>query len=203
MDAAVRARAFEPFFTTKDVGKGTGLGLSTVYGIVTQTGGHVTVYSEPGEGSTFRVYLPVTTGTPRPRPSRAPTPSRGTGDETILLVEDDAAVRALSVETLSGRGFHVIETSDAAHARRAAFGHRGRIDLLLTDVVLPGTKGPELATEMLQQRPGIRILFMSGYAEGVITPEMLDGSAFLAKPFRPDELVHSVRAVLDREEPDA
>jgi signal transduction histidine kinase/ActR/RegA family two-component response regulator len=198
MDASIRTRIFEPFFTTKEIGKGTGLGLSTVYGIVTQAGGRVTVYSEPRDGSTFRIFLPSTQGEPLSQTGNPRVEGHQTGDETILVVEDDEAVRALAVETLRRRGFHVIEAGDADVARRAAREHQGRIDLLLCDVVLPTTRGPALAAEILRNRSGIRVLFMSGYAEGIVSPSIVEGAGFLAKPFRPDELVQRVREVLDR-----
>ena len=198
MDDETQARIFEPFFTTKELGKGTGLGLSMVYGIVKQSGGYIWVYSEPGKGSTFKVYLPrvaeqVEESAPAPAPLKD---QRGT--ETILLVEDEEAVRDLIVTILSQRGYEVIVARHPEHAEEIATKFPHEIHLLLTDVVMPGTSGRELAARIGARRPGIRVLYMSGYTENVITSGgMLEkGLAFLQKPFSPVALSQKVREVL-------
>jgi PAS domain S-box-containing protein len=193
MDAATRARIFEPFFTTKPAGKGTGLGLATVYGIVSQAGGEIRVRSEPGRGSEFRVYLPRWSGTAAetlavvpPRPAR--------GDETVLVVEDDAAIRALVHRTLAQAGYRVVDAATADEALSAAASP----DLLVSDVILPGRNGWDLAVALAARRPGLRVLFMSGYAAQHSGEPLLPSDApFLAKPFAPDELLRKVREVLD------
>jgi len=200
MDEQTLAHIFEPFYTTKESGRGTGLGLSTVYGIVKQSGGYIWVYSEPGKGSTFKVYLPrvaeqVEESTP---PLAQLEDKRGT--ETILLVEDEQAVRDLIVTLLSQRGYEVIVARHPAHAEQIAAKFPHEIHLLLTDVVMPGTSGRELAARIGARRPGIRVLYMSGYTENVITSGgMLEkGLAFLQKPFSPALLSQKVREVLSR-----
>ena len=198
MDQHTLAHIFEPFYTTKESGRGTGLGLSTVYGIVKQSGGYIWVYSEPGKGSTFKVYLPriseqVEEST---QPVTQLYDQRGT--ETILLVEDEEAVRDLIVTILSGRGYEVIVARHPTHAEEIASKFPHEIHLLLTDVVMPGTSGRELAARIAARRPGIRVLYMSGYTENVITSGgMLEkGLAFLQKPFSPAVLSQKVREVL-------
>jgi len=200
MDEQTLGHIFEPFYTTKESGRGTGLGLSTVYGIVKQSGGYIWVYSEPGKGSTFKVYLPrvaeqVEESTP---PLAQLEDKRGT--ETILLVEDEQAVRDLIVTLLSQRGYEVIVARHPAHAEQIAAKFPHEIHLLLTDVVMPGTSGRELAARIGARRPGIRVLYMSGYTENVITSGgMLEkGLAFLQKPFSPALLSQKVREVLSR-----
>jgi NO-binding membrane sensor protein with MHYT domain/nitrogen-specific signal transduction histidine kinase len=201
IDPAIQARLFEPFFTTKGPSRGTGLGLSTVYGIVTQSGGHIFVDSEPGKGSTFTIYLRRAVLPPgeaiRARASEgAHAPP---GSETILLAEDEDGVRTLVRRVLERRGYEVIEASGGAEALDLAERHGGRIDLLLTDVVMPGMGGRELSARLLEQRPDTRVLFMSGYTDdqtlrrGLFDPEV----AFLAKPFSSQDLAAAVRAVLD------
>ncbi len=200
MDDATRARIFEPFFTTKEAGKGTGLGLATVYAIVKQSGGYVYAYGELGRGSVFKVYLPRVDATPAPagRVPHADTATNG-GTETVLLVEDDDGLRALTRTSLERHGYQVLEAKDAAAARQRSADHGGRIDLVLTDVILPGTGGPELAAELAVSRAGLKVLYISGYADdavvrhGVLGP----GAAFLQKPFTPDMLARKVREVLD------
>jgi PAS domain S-box-containing protein len=198
MDAATLAQVFEPFFTTKEPGRGTGLGLSTVYGIVKQTGGWVWAASEPGAGSTFSVYLPRIWELAAPRPVE-PAPAKLEGSETVLLVEDEAVVRMLVCEMLERAGFTVLEAPDAARARDLAAGHEGTIDLLLTDVVMPGMSGPELAAELVDERPDLRVLFTSGYTEGALDGEgaLREGQAFLAKPFTAAALAQKLRGLLD------
>jgi len=199
MDATVRAHLFEPFFTTKEVGKGTGLGLATVYGIVKQSGGYISVYSEPGHGSSFKIYLPRVerpAETPAPPP---PPPAPPRGPATVLVVEDDPAVLALSRRALEAAGYTVLAASDAPNALRIVERHGGAIHLLVTDVVMPGQSGRELAEQLAARRAGIRVLYMSGYpGDAVVQRGALPaGSAFLQKPFGPDTLARKVRDTLD------
>ena len=199
MDAAVKARIFEPFFTTKDPGKGTGLGLATVFGIVKQSGGSIGVYSEPGQGTTFKVYLPrVDEAVDRTATAAAPT--LGRGSETILLVEDDDEVRALTRETLDGHGYAVIPAGDPVEALRLAGSHSGPIHLLVTDVVLPQLSGRGLAERLAPEHRDLRVLYMSGYTDDAIVRHGMleEGTAFLQKPFTPHTLLRKVREVLDR-----
>jgi CheY-like chemotaxis protein len=198
MDEATRRRIFEPFFTTKPQGKGTGLGLSTVYGIVRQSGGSITVYSRPGEGCTFRCYFP-----PAVEPKDEFVPSTGNhdshGHETVLVAEDEAQMRSLLRRCLASRGYQVLEASHGREALEVAARHDGPIDLLLTDVVMPHMSGKELAERLRSLRPGLRVLFISGYSDeaierhGVLAP----GAVFLQKPMQPDVVVRTVRQVLD------
>ena len=198
MDATVRAHLFEPFFTTKEVGKGTGLGLATVYGIVKQSGGYISVYTEPGKGSSFKVYLPRIEA---PQPVAAVPAKSGParGSETVLVVEDEPAVLRLSRRALETQGYVVLAAADGADALRIVERHGGTIDLLLTDVVMPGLSGRELADQLSVRRPGIRVLFMSGYPGDAVVQHgtLPPGSAFLQKPFSPDGLARKVRDVLD------
>src|SRR3989442_1702908 len=198
MDATVRAHLFEPFFTTKEVGKGTGLGLATVYGIVKQSDGYISVYSEVGRGTSFKIYLPrIDTPAPIQASPAKDRPDRGT--ETILVVDDEPAVLSLSRRALDAQGYVVLTASDASDAMRVVERHGGTIHLLLTDVVMPGLSGRELADRLATRRPGIRVLYMSGYpGDAVVQPGPLPhGSAFLQKPFSPDGLARKVRDVLD------
>ena len=203
MTEEVKRRLFEPFFTTKEEGKGTGLGLSTVYGIVTQTGGQVLVYSEVGHGTTFKIYLAGADSPPEAVATEAGTNLRqsGRGSETILLVEDETAVRKLAGDVLARQGYEVLVCSHAEEALQVAAAHPGSVDLLITDVVMPGLRGPELAARLLAERPGCRVLYVSGYApEAAVRQGMLaPGQAFLAKPFGPAVLARKVREVLDRQ----
>jgi CheY-like chemotaxis protein len=196
MDEATRARIFEPFFTTKEPGKGTGLGLSTVYGIVQQSGGHVWVYSEPGRGTTFKVYLPRVDLEVEAAPAAAAVP---VGREVVLLVEDEPTVRLLARRTLQRAGYQVIEAEKGETGLRLAAEHAGPIDLLLTDVVMPGGGGRELAERLLADRPDTRVLYMSGYTDdAVLRHGLLEaGVRFLEKPFTPSGLLRKVREVLD------
>jgi PAS domain S-box-containing protein len=199
MDATVRAHLFEPFFTTKEVGKGTGLGLATVYGIVKQSGGHISVYTEPGHGSSFKVYLPRTAPATPPAAPAAPRPPAARGSETILIVEDDPAVLALSSRALEAQGYTVLAAADGTAALRIVERHGGPIHLLLTDVVMPGMSGREVAEQLAARRAGIRMLYMSGYPGDAVVHRgaLAPGSAFLQKPFTPDGLARKVRDVLD------
>jgi PAS domain S-box-containing protein len=198
MDADIQRRIFEPFFTTKEIGRGTGLGLSTVYGIVQQGGGHVWVYSEVGRGTSFKVYLPRTdeAGAPAPARVRNVAPARGT--ETILLVEDDEAVRRVAVRILRSCGYNVIEAARVTDARHSCAEMGSSIDLLLTDVVMPEVSGLKLAEELSRYHPKLRVLYMSGYPGGAIVHDgILDAdAAYIEKPFSAEDLAAKVRATL-------
>jgi PAS domain S-box-containing protein len=198
MDADTVAHIFEPFFTTKESGRGTGLGLSTVYGIVKQSGGYIWVYSEPEKGSTFKVYLPRAEDLIEPEQPKLVPFGEHRGSEVVLLVEDEEAVRDLVRTILTGQGYEVIVALDPHHAEVIASKFPGKIHLLLTDVVMPGASGRELAARIMAYRPGIHVLYMSGYTENVITSGgMLErGLAFLQKPFSPSTLVQRIREVL-------
>lgn len=202
MDAGTRDRIFEPFFTTKPVGQGTGLGLATVHGIVKQSGGHIWLESAPGKGTTFKIYFRAENQPPHPEQSsssstESPTPSGG--GETILLAEDDPALREMNLEVLESYGYDVIVATRGDQAFERALAHGGDIDLLLTDVVMPGLSGRELATRLAAVRPGLRVLFMSGYTtDALLHHGIIDGTvAWLEKPFTPERLARSVRDILD------
>jgi two-component system, cell cycle sensor histidine kinase and response regulator CckA len=198
MDAGTQARLFEPFFTTKGAGRGTGLGLSTVFGIVKQSGGSVEVVSQPGQGSSFKVYLPRI-DQPVALETDGPEAQASRGSETILLVEDDDMVRTLVHETLQRQGYKVLDSAGPLEARRLAENHRAPVDLLITDVVMPKISGRELAEQMVRERPSMKVLYMSGYTEsavvnsGILKTEV----AFLQKPFTPAALIEKVREVLE------
>jgi PAS domain S-box-containing protein len=197
MDAETCAHIFEPFFTTKEVGKGTGLGLSTVYGIVKQAGGQVSVYSEPGCGTTLAIYLPCSPM--HAAASETPAPTLQQGSETVLLVEDEPALRKLAHSILQSSGYAVLAASTPEQAIDYARSYPDRIHLLLTDIVMPGMNGQVLSSEVNWHRPDIRNIFMSGYTEHATLQKILSepGAAFLQKPFTPAQLLDKVREVLD------
>jgi two-component system, cell cycle sensor histidine kinase and response regulator CckA len=201
MDAETQTHIFEPFYTTKGL-KGTGLGLSTVYGIIKQSEGYIWVYSEPGKGSTFKIYLPrvdaeaMQLEAPQPL---APNEKAGPGRETVLLVEDEENLRQLTRQSLEHQGYSVIDAGDGATAMRLSQEHKGPIHLLLTDVIMPGMNGRELANQVSASRPHMKVLYMSGYTDDAIVRHGVLGAgmAFLSKPFTPDALAAKVREVLD------
>ena len=196
MDEAIQARLFEPFFTTKEPGKGTGLGLATVSEIVKQSGGSISVYSEPGVGTTFKIFFPRSE---EQLDALAPTDGQSPrvgGTETILVVEDQSDIRSLTVNLLARHGYSIIAARNGVEGLEAAARHPGQIHLLLTDVVMPRMSGPDVAEHLAQERPEIRVLYMSGYAEshhGVIEP----GAGFIEKPFTPTALLQKVRLALE------
>ena len=199
MDAETRAHLFEPFFTTKGVGEGTGLGLATVYGIVKQSGGHITAYSEVGRGTTIKIYLPRVDAASEVRGAEPEPVVLRRGSETVLLVEDDEAVRELTREVLEMQGYTVLAVADAGEAPGVLERSSRPIHLLVTDVVMPRLSGRELTERLRSLRPGLRVLYISGYADtAVVHHGVLDpGTPFLQKPFTPDALLRSVRKVLD------
>ncbi len=198
MDEATMARIFEPFFTTKEQGKGTGLGLSTVYGIVKQSAGDLWCYSEPGKGTTFKIYLPRVGEVAAAVMAESPAPVLR-GSETVLVAEDDELVRKLIVKMLTGDGYKVIAASDGAEALQECETSQGPIDLLITDVVMPGMSGRELVQRLVKTRPGIKVIFMSGYTDDAMLHHgMLEqGMAFVQKPFTRLSLNRKVREVLN------
>ena len=202
MSEDVLSHLFEPFFTTKEPGKGTGLGLSTAYGIVAQSGGRITVRSAPGQGATFTVVLPAAGGAvARPAP-RGAFSSLPRGTETVLLVEDEAGVRDLIRDFLVRCGYTVVAAADPSHAFDRFDEHRGRLQLLITDVVMPQMNGRELAEALVARQPDLRVLFMSGYTDDqVLAHGVARGAGFLQKPFTPDVLARKVREVLDADGP--
>ena len=201
MDKETQSRIFEPFFTTKEKGKGTGLGLSTVYGIVKQSGGYVFAQTELGRGTTFRIYLPRVEDAAEPLGSVRSSPSASGGSETVLLVEDEESVRQLVRETLEAKGYTVLEAAHGEAALRIASAHHGSIDMLITDVVMPGMSGRDLAKHLCAAHPRTKVLFLSGYTEDAIVHEgvLEAGTAFLQKPFTLQMLSRKVREALRSE----
>ena len=199
MTPDVKSRVFEPFFTTKDRGKGTGLGLSTVFGIVKQSHGWIEVASEPGSGTTFRVYFPETRE-PQENPDSDAIPTETNGNETILLVEDEDDVRKISTRILRRQGYTVLETRNAGEALLTSELHPHPIHLLLTDVLMPKLSGPELAERLLDIRPEMRVLFVSGSASETAPQVIGEKTAYLQKPIEPEQLLRRVREVLDGRE---
>jgi CheY-like chemotaxis protein len=194
MDAETRSRLFEPFFTTKGPGKGSGLGLATVYGAIRQAGGQVTVYSQPGCGTIFEVYLPRVPDVAAEKPK-----AENRGSETILLVDDEEGVRKVVCAILRSNGYNVLEAGNAAAALAAWEKNAHKVDLVLTDVVMPQMTGFELARQLSERAPGSKILYMSGYRDHVVEGAPAEPpKAFLQKPFAPDTLLAKVREVLDQ-----
>ena len=198
MSPETQAHIFEPFFTTKEQGKGTGLGLATVYGIVKQSEGSIWLYSELGQGTVFKVYFPVVTESPAEREPAKVATDTASGTETILVVEDEEGVRSLVRLALASGGYNVLETEDAENAVALCANHSGPIHLLLTDVVMPQMSGPAVAEKVRVLRPGIKVLYMSGYTDdavvhhGVLTEDV----PFIQKPFSPVALRRKVQEVL-------
>ena len=199
MAPEILAHIFEPFFTTKEQGQGTGLGLATVYGIVKQSEGYITVDSEPGKGTCFQIYLPQHEGEPEVKEQKPESKEKLRGTENVLVVEDTDALRKLAQTFLEAAGFHVLSAASAEEAMRVAAGFPGNLDLLLTDVVMPGVSGRSLAEQLSFRQPGIKVLYMSGYTDsfiaghGVVDP----GTHLLHKPFTEEVLIQNVREVLD------
>jgi two-component system, cell cycle sensor histidine kinase and response regulator CckA len=198
MDERTRKHVFEPFFTTKGNRKGTGLGLATVFGIVNHTGGHISVESEPGRGATFNLYFPPVPGAVHGESPSDETRSEEKGSGTVLVVEDQDEVRQLTCAILRSLGFHVLEAADGMEAMLVAADYKHPIRLLVTDVIMPGINGRELAESMAQSRPEMRVLYMSGYTDRIMSKGgVLNTSvAYLQKPFTPDKLTQTVHRVL-------
>jgi nitrogen-specific signal transduction histidine kinase/CheY-like chemotaxis protein len=199
MDEATLSRIFEPFYTTKEKGKGTGLGLAMVYGIVKQSGGYILVDSKEGKGTTFRIYFPRTKEEARPSAPEISSSAPSTGKETVLVVEDQDEVRNLVEEILGMQGYTVLKASNGDEALQLGKSRKKPIHLLLTDMVMPGMNGKELAERMQKMSPGMKVILMSGYAEeGLIQwGTIMQGMDFLKKPFRVETLIQKVRKVLD------
>ena len=200
MTRETRRRVFDPFFTTKDIGKGTGLGLSTAYGIVKQSQGYIWVYSEPGQGTTFKVYLPRAEGDV-PAPVVAPAaPSGHAASETVLLVDDEIGVRLLANRILDRAGYHVLEAANGDDAEKVFAEHNDDIDLVVTDVTMPGCSGPELLSRLQARAPAVKVLYMSGYSQlsAVVKAGIDRGLPYVQKPFTADEFIRHVRDALDR-----
>jgi len=198
MDEHTRKHVFEPFFTTKGSRKGTGLGLATVFGIVTHTGGHISVESEPGRGATFSLYFPPTPGAVHGEAQAGEPRTEAKGSGTVLVVEDQEEVRQLTSTILSGLGFHVLEARDGMEAMLVAAEYPQPIRLMVTDVIMPGINGRELAESMALSRPEMLVIYMSGYTDRIMSQDgVLDASvAYLQKPFTPDKLTQMVHRVL-------
>jgi CheY-like chemotaxis protein len=199
MTSEVKERVFEPFFTTKEQGKGTGLGLSTVYGIVKQSGGNIWVYSEPGQGTTFKIYLPQV-DEPLDELKEEVLKEIPRGDETILVVEDEETVRKLAIRLLKSQGYRVLEAPDGGKALLLCEKLKERIHLILTDVVMPGMSGRKLAERLKQIHPEMKVLYMSGYTDNAIVHHgvLEEGTKFIQKPFTLENLARKVREALDK-----
>jgi len=198
MDEATRSRIFEPFFTTKETGKGSGLGLATVYGIVKQSGGHVWVYSEPGRGTTFKIYLPSAEYKLGTAPvAQAEAPPRRREGVNILLVEDDVVMRQLTRKILEQHGYHVLEAEDGKSALEVIGSDHASVDLILTDVVMKGMSGPELVLHLIDAHPATKVVYMSGYTGELVANQGIEGGIrLLEKPFTRVELLKTLDAAL-------
>jgi two-component system cell cycle sensor histidine kinase/response regulator CckA len=197
MEADTQARLFEPFFTTKPAGQGTGLGLATVFGIVQQSGGHLAINTAPGQGTTFAIYLPQSSLMVHEAAQPASAPSSLGGSETILLVEDEPGVRGASRRCLEEHGYRVLEAADGGEALRVCERHDGPVDLVITDVVMPGMGGPELVEHMTRIRPQTPVVYVSGYVDSALRRAELADAPLPQKPFSADALAHMVRQTLD------
>ncbi|HEY2461768.1 MAG TPA: response regulator [Candidatus Acidoferrum sp.] len=201
MDQETQARLFEPFFTTKELGKGTGLGLATVYGIVKQSGGYIWVYSEVGHGTAFKIFLPMVMAAAEGTQYAEPTDQVPRGSETILMVEDDASLREVTAEFLHSSGYTVLAAASPDEALRLSHSHAGQIDFLLTDIIMPKMNGRELATKLSESRPDMKVLYVSGYADGIVRDgvhgKLDDTLAFLQKPYTRRALMRKIRDILD------
>jgi two-component system cell cycle sensor histidine kinase/response regulator CckA len=200
MDSATRQNIFEPFFTTKPRGKGTGLGLATVYGMVKQSGGDIWVYSEPGQGTTFKLYFPRVAEPVSPGSIQEPSHQGRSQGETVILVEDEAQVRDLTARMIKRLGYTVLTAANGEEALALSQTHPGKISLLVTDVVMPFKSGKQVADALLATRPDLRVLYLSGYTENtVVNYGVLDSSVdFLAKPFSREALARKIRDILAR-----
>jgi CheY-like chemotaxis protein len=197
IDPEIQKHIFEPFFTTKDVGRGTGLGLATVYGIVQQCGGHLSVHSHVGAGTVFKIYFPLAMAA-APATHAREEEAGPCGNETVLLVEDDSALRKLNATLLEDLGYTVMQAGSGPEAVKLVSLHRGTLDVLITDVIMPGMNGKQLSQRLTELRPDLKVLFVSGYTDTVFGSELLaDGSKFLQKPFSAPVLAKKVREVLD------
>jgi CheY-like chemotaxis protein len=199
MDKETVSRIFEPFFTTKEQGSGSGLGLATVYGIVRQSNGHIWVYSEPGHGTTFKIYFPRVSGISSEKLDDTQNEEASSGSETILLVEDSKLLAKVTRDFLVSAGYRVLSAGEASEALQVASEYHGRIHLVLTDVVMPHMNGRELSELLLKKRPEVKVLFMSGHTAGVISQNVLldEDVAFIEKPFTHDALGRKIRLLLD------
>jgi CheY-like chemotaxis protein len=204
MSREVAARAFEPFFTTKAAGKGTGLGLATVYGIIAQAGGNVSIYSEPGLGTRVSIHLPAVNAPAAAGPSPIAAPQVAGGGATVLVVEDESAVLLAAARILTISGYKVMMRADPLDALTVLTDPAKHVDLLLTDVVMPDLSGVDLATRALELRPGLRIVYMTGYSREIVTQRgtLPAGSDMLQKPFTRNDLLEAIGAALARGTPD-
>jgi CheY-like chemotaxis protein len=203
MDAATTERIFEPFFTMKERGAGTGLGLSTVYGIVKQSGGHIEVESEPGRGTTFRLYFPQVAEQAEALNPKPPKERPLIGSETILLVEDEDALRAVGRQMLEAYGYTVLLAGDGTAALELAQNHPDPIQLLITDILMPKMGGIELAEQLSKLRPELKVLYTSGYNDSGSNLQMLPGARYLRKPYAMENLARTLRELLDSPQPPA